>query len=556
MTRRPIRAGLLFAAALVALFAFRLYFGLSRGFFAEDESQIFLIGLRYYATGHWPYFGPDVVWTKSEIPGALQGVLVGWPLSIVPIPEAPIVLLNLLSLAALAALAWYITRRVPSVPRWLVWGWTMTVPWTLQFSTHINNPSYVLVGAIIFFIGFFEALPALRLGVLPLPAAFAAMGLGTTWIMQVHMSWYLLLPYLGIAWFSRRGDGLARLGLYVLACAAGAAVPGVMLLPTVLRYGAIGGSGGTLRNVHLHFVSPAEILVTLARVFSFSSLEINRFIEIDDARRVLFVRNHLWLLPLLVVVWAAGILQPLWMLASWFRSRLASADWRTLRWVVAITVGLVYVSYWFVIEPPQAHAFYVVAPISFLFAAYCWAAIDSPRWRTVAAVVLGANIAYHVAFATTQYSALSLYTNREAVVQAIVLKSPEMFGHRRSFAPDGGPPVLDDPTRPYNPLRDLKIEEPTFHVGFARTANWSFVLRNTNPRVAFRRIMYMTSYRDSSGRGEERHQFIERILQPNEALRFEVSDLFVSGAVASATIRIGGADALLPVRTAEPAATR
>ena len=83
----------------------------------------------------------------------------------------------------------------------------------------------------------------------------------------------------------------------------------------------LGGTGGTLRNLHVHLVSPAEILVTLARVFSFSSLEINRFIEIDDARRVLFVRNHLWLLPLLAIVWAAGIVQPLWMLVSWFRSQ-------------------------------------------------------------------------------------------------------------------------------------------------------------------------------------------------------------------------------------------
>jgi len=67
---------------LIALFAFRLWFGLSREFFFEDETQIFLIGFRYYATGDWPFFGPDVVWTKSEIPGALQGVLVGLPLRI------------------------------------------------------------------------------------------------------------------------------------------------------------------------------------------------------------------------------------------------------------------------------------------------------------------------------------------------------------------------------------------------------------------------------------------------------------------------------------------
>src|SRR5437762_11224423 len=83
--------------ALAALFAFRLAFGLSSEFFFEDETQIYLMGLRHFATGLWPYFGPDVVWTKSEIPGALQALLVGVPLDLVPVPDAPFVLLNVLS---------------------------------------------------------------------------------------------------------------------------------------------------------------------------------------------------------------------------------------------------------------------------------------------------------------------------------------------------------------------------------------------------------------------------------------------------------------------------
>ena len=69
-------------AALAALFAFRLAFGLSSEFFFEDETQVFLIGLKHYATGNWPFFGADVVWTRSEIPGALQGLLVSLPLRI------------------------------------------------------------------------------------------------------------------------------------------------------------------------------------------------------------------------------------------------------------------------------------------------------------------------------------------------------------------------------------------------------------------------------------------------------------------------------------------
>src|SRR5712671_4901345 len=173
---------------LAALFAFRLWFGLSREFFFEDETQIFLMGLRYYATGEWPYFGPDVVWTKSEIPGALQPLLVGVPLKIAAVPEAPFVFLNLISMAALAGFAWYLTRRLPSIPKWLVWGWLMTLPWTLEFSTHIINPSYLLAPALVFFIGFFEAMPTFRLGKIPEPIAFAFMGAATAWVLQLHMS--------------------------------------------------------------------------------------------------------------------------------------------------------------------------------------------------------------------------------------------------------------------------------------------------------------------------------------------------------------------------------
>jgi hypothetical protein len=39
------------ALLLTSCFAFRLAFGLSRDFFFEDETQIFLLGFRYYATG-------------------------------------------------------------------------------------------------------------------------------------------------------------------------------------------------------------------------------------------------------------------------------------------------------------------------------------------------------------------------------------------------------------------------------------------------------------------------------------------------------------------------
>src|SRR5207245_2090183 len=91
--------------ALAAAFACRLAFGLSHDFWFEDETQIFLIGVRHHATGAWPYFGPDVVWTRSQIPGALQGLLVGLPMDVIAVPEAPFVLLVPFAALALAARA-------------------------------------------------------------------------------------------------------------------------------------------------------------------------------------------------------------------------------------------------------------------------------------------------------------------------------------------------------------------------------------------------------------------------------------------------------------------
>ena len=409
---------------LAACFACRLLFGLSREYFFEDETQIFLLGFRYYATGSWPFFGPDVVWTRSEIPGALQALLVGLPLRVLAIPESPFVLLNLLSFAAICTLAWYACEQLPNAPRWLIWGWFLTIPWTLQFSAHLINTSYILAPAIVFFLGFFEAVPSLSLRRVRSPIAFAAMGLATVWLVQIHMSWPLLLPFVAGAWISRRGDGGRALAIDAAAFAAGALAPGALLLPTLARYGLHAGSGGVIRNLHPHWVSPWIVATTLARFLSFASLEISRFIATDGPKRLEFFGRHLWLAPAAIAVWAIGIAQPLWMLVDLCRpmrqwpASMPRIKWAALRILVATSVLLVYVSYWFVLEPPQAHAFYVLAPIAFMFTAFWWTLVDSPRARRIAAGVLLLNIAFHAGLAWAQGPELSLYRNRDVVATA------------------------------------------------------------------------------------------------------------------------------------------
>jgi hypothetical protein len=532
-------------AALAAAFVFRLLFGLSSDFFFEDQTQIFLIGFRYFATGDWPYFGPDVVWTKSEIPGALQGLLVGIPLRIAAVPESPFVLLNLISMAALSAFAWYLSAGFPRSPRWLLWGWLLTIPWTIQFSTTIINTSYILPASLVFFIGFFESVAVFRAGVVSRPTAHLLMGAALGWLIQIHMSWPLLVPFAAIAWLSGRG-GVRGLAIDALAFAGGLAIFGVLLVPTWLRYGLEAGDGGTLRNVHVHGVNPWVMVTTLARFLSFASLEVNRFIAIDGAKRIAFFERHLWLAPLGALVWAAGTIQPVWMLVDGVRRR-SGPSWNAIRWLAGGCVVLVYASYGFVIEPPQAHAFYVLSPVAFMFAAYWWSFLDSPRARRVAAAVLAINIAFHAGLAWAQAPEQSLYRNREPVAAAVALRQPEMFAHRRPFALGGGPLSLQDPTRPYEPVRDLTIEVHGWEVGFRGSTDWRITLRNTNPRVAFRDLRYITTYVNASGTVvEQRYEVIKDIFEPGAVRPLTVNDGFVRTPFASATFRITAADALVP----------
>jgi hypothetical protein len=268
----------------------------------------------------------------------------------------------------------------------------------------------------------------------------------------------------------------------------------------------------------------------------------------DDGKRLMFLVRHLWIAPLAAVVWAVGIWQPVWMLREWFRTRSPFSEWRALKWLVVATVLLVYASYWFVVEPPQAHAFYVISPIAFVFAAYCWTFVDSPRWRRIAAGALAVNVAFHIGQASIHAPDKSLYRNRSVVAAAVRLKEPEMFAHRRPFVIDGGALALEDPTRPYDSLRDVQFADIQLTLGPRRVALWTLTLHNRNDRVAFRDVLYLTRYRDERGQVlVERSDYIKDVFQPRTETAVEVNDGFVEPRFASATIEVMGADALLPI---------
>jgi hypothetical protein len=539
------------ALLLIAAFLFRLGFGLCSEFWMEDETQVYLLGLRYYASGLWPYFGPDIGGIRAQLPGALQALLVGLPLRVVPVPEAPFVLLNLLSIAAIAAFAWYVRRRLPSVPAWLVYGLLLTAPWTLQFSTHVVNVSYLLPAGILFFIGLLEALPALRIGVVGVPTAHFMMGFALLCVVQLHMSWVVLVLFLLVAVAYRLREGARSFLSAVMWTALGAALPGALLFPTLWVHGL--RAGGTDQALRAEWVDPSKLGMIAARFLSFTSFEIARFLGRSTARRIYFVSQHPWLAPFGAIVGVAGLIQPVVMALLWFRKDPDDPHWRPLKWMALATVVFLYFSYFLASnKDPQAHAFYVVAPLALLYAFHCFRLVDSPRARKVVATVLVLGVIYHAGFAAARMKDRSLYKNRRVVVAAIRTKVPEILGHRRPFTRDAGPIPAPERTQAFalaNEQGDLRVTVDGWRRGAGGSSLLDLTIQHTGTVAAYRDLRYVTEYRDGSGGivrpGEGR---VYEFIQPGQTLRLVAfNEGYVDEHAARAAFRVVGAERVVPM---------
>ncbi len=515
------------------------------------------------------YFGADIVWTGSALPGAMQGLLIRWPLGVWPAPEAPFVLLNALSFGAIAVFAWYLCRRTPLVPRWIVWGALLTLPWTLNFSTHVVNVSYVLPGALIFFAGFLEAAPSFRIGAIPFGLSWLMMGAAIPWVAQFHMSWVLLPAYAVVAALDQARRGARVLVPAAAAFAAGALLTGSAILPTALRYGL--GAGSVERTVQFHAQGIWELLTIVARFLSFAAHETNRFLGLDLADRLMFLWRQPWVVPFALVATAVGILQPVVMAAAWFERAPGDRGWARVKWLAAGTVLWVYASFFFSLRGPQAHSFYVVLPVALVYAAHCWQMfasstaagghrrlLPSALWvERVVAIVLMSGVLMHAGLAIDRAPRQSLYLDRPLVRAAISSRNDRFLGERRDSLLE----TQDRRARPIDPVEDaaaydrasagadlVLVSADWSPAVFGRVSRFSVSIRNSSATAAYLDIRYTMRYRDASGTEVATRQgVIKEILQPGASRHWRdlTNGLVPDGAV-TASASLDGAEKVVP----------
>jgi hypothetical protein len=435
--RSAVAVGLL----LIGLFVLRVYFGLSLQFETSDDVQIYLLGLKFFATGQWPFFGPDVLQGSDattwplQIAGPLQGLLVGLPFIFVAEPEAPVILLNVLSFGGLVLFGWYLARRFPLVPAWLTCAWLLTCPWTLNFSTHVYNPSYLLVLGCLFFVGFLELMPSLTGSLVPPGASWFLLGFSLAASFQFHLSWPLLVPFIALVVIARVRDRLlttAQIGWLL----AGAAVPVALLVPTVTEYG-FGALFEALRNAsEVNASNAGAIVLVTARFLSFASFELPRFLGPHWDARIDLLRQSPWLIPFVVALGTLGLAQPIVLLAVLFRPRLLRIPGdpcRSVRWLVVGTLVLVSVVFLFTSRPPLARNYYILSPVAFLAGYLAFGSlVQTTRARRWAVGILATGAILHIGLATCRLRAAPWATRRASAMRAIQEGNYRILGERRS----------------------------------------------------------------------------------------------------------------------------
>jgi len=219
--------------------------------------------------------------------------------------------------------------------------------------------------------------------------------------------------------------------------AGGALITGSFLIPTFIKYGLAEGLGGTNESVRFNSANLLRHLNivegVLGRFLSFASFELPRFIGDNTAARLAFMKDNPWLIPFVVFLTLVGILQCVAMLVLWFRKEHSHKDWNAVKYLTLGTVVLLYLSFLFSMKSPLSHTFYVTFPVVMLYSLYCWSEFLKKRaWQKFAAVFIVCGIVFEVGLAVNNYSRVSLYVERNKIVEAIRTKNYHLVGERRA----------------------------------------------------------------------------------------------------------------------------
>lgn len=417
-----------FYLLLAGIFLIRVLYGLSYDFWSEDELQLYLIGLKSYTTDTWPYYGPDVVYTQTQIAGALQGLLIRIPLEIVSIPESPIVFMNILIFMSLSFLAHYICLRITTIPRWVIWSFVLMNTWAVHYGTKIYNPTYALIFSIPFFIAAIELLKVYKEQVINEKLSFVILGFGLTTVMQFHLSWVTLIPFVGLAFILRIRKTIQCQFKNFALFSLGAIIGGSTLIPTFFNSEE---QSSVASNIVFKAENWSNIFPVILKFLAYGTNEVNYLLFANPGGQLAVFEKYIWMAPFAIALLIGQFVILGLMLFGLFKK--GRNDFKRLRLVIWGTMLLLYFSFFFSIKSPTPHTMFMLYPLAILFAFHCfeW----SMRWKyskLILKVISISLIVFHFGNGLYKIQHTSIIHERGKVIEAIEKKDYKIVGERRA----------------------------------------------------------------------------------------------------------------------------
>jgi hypothetical protein len=427
---------------LSALFALRLAAGLCFPPVQpmEDEVHAALLGLKYYATGLWPYFGNEVfapypqTGFLTQDPGALQVLLIGLPWKLWPTPVASFVATNLMSMAGYCLLGFYACKRLPKLPAEFVLPWVLTLPWCLHYSTSVINISNSTPLACLFFVAFLESLPSLSLGLISPRWANAWMGFALSGWIQLHRTWVLILPLVLFSFFlqwkeTRKFQAPVFFALGTLPLLA-------LIVPTFFRpeFHFLGEASGF--SFGLNIENLKNFFKVLAQFFALACFEMPRFIGISTSGRFQFLTQH-WLLIPGVFLWYFGFLQLFFLVVSLFYRPSKLKDWNGIRLLMVFLFLFTFGCFLLTAKHPDVNHYAELLPMITLYSLYVWTRLWDRRWgRNLLWFALACSLVFQTALVFIRLPERSSFYLKyhEPLAQAIAQRNDHLLGERPAGA--------------------------------------------------------------------------------------------------------------------------
>ncbi len=367
---------------------------------------------------------------KARIPGALEGLIIGLPFYILPIPETPYIVLSLLTALGSALLAWYICRRIPRLSFTWTFLWIASTPWILHKCDHIINPAYDFLPSVMFFIGFMESIPYLSTKRIPLAWCNALMGFSLFWIMQFHFSYVYLIPLAGLSLLVQVKE--AKNPRSILFFIGGALPTIALIIPTFVKYGLSRSNVASGFTVPFNWYNVSEGLTILARYFSLVCYELPRYIGTSTTSRFAFLNSHPWLWPFGSILWVGGLIQPFVMLFAWFQKKHQIPGWTGLKILILLMYLMIWVSFWFTVKLPLSHIYLVLYPWLMLYSFYCWAMFaENAKWRLLGKAFVVMGLLFQLGYALAVAPQDSIYNQRPLVAKALQQQDYRVLSERR-----------------------------------------------------------------------------------------------------------------------------